>query len=272
MSWAFWRQERSATPRRTQAEEGTEPEANALSEDAALVLRRRARRRLIGAAVLLLAVAIVLPMVLDPAPRPLADNVKIEMPSEKTPFTPRLALPQGDPLPAAANSDAAAPSAADSAAPAASSAATAEPAKPETSAEATQKSAASASADKAGDGTKASTASKSAPAAREATPTKPATAQVASNTATAKPGGKYLLQAAALSTEAAAQDLVARLRKSGLQPYIERVDTKGGVRFRVRVGPYATRAEAQRMQAKLRALGVLASIVPVKSTVSKPAS
>src|SRR5262249_10146379 len=87
-----------------------------------------------------------------------------------------------------------------------------------------------------------------------------AEAKVADNTAKAK-GSKILLQAAALSTDAAAQELSERLRKAGFVPFTERVDTADGVRFRVRIGPYATRDEAQRAQSRLRSLGVSATLV-----------
>ncbi len=56
--------------------------------------------RLIGAAALLLTAAIVVPMLLDPEPKPTSDNIAIDIPSEKTPFTPRLTLP---PVPAPDN-------------------------------------------------------------------------------------------------------------------------------------------------------------------------
>src|SRR2546425_998257 len=52
-------------------------------------IRARMRRRLIGAAALLLGTAVVVPMMLDPAPRPLPDNIPIDIPSERTPFAPR---------------------------------------------------------------------------------------------------------------------------------------------------------------------------------------
>jgi DedD protein len=90
--------------------------------------------------------------------------------------------------------------------------------------------------------------------------TKPAAEAKPAETTRAK-GSRILLQAAALSTDAAAQDLSERLRKAGFAPFTEKVDTADGVRFRVRVGPYATRDEAQRAQARLRALGVSATLV-----------
>jgi DedD protein len=77
---------------------------------------------------------------------------------------------------------------------------------------------------------------------------------------------KFVLQAAAFRNERAAQNLSERLRQAGFQPFIERVDTREGARFRVRVGPYASRIGAQQAQAKLQGLGVMATIVPFKST------
>src|SRR5450830_723622 len=52
------------------------------SVDPVLPEKKRARRRLIGAVALVLAVVIVLPMVLDSEPRPLADDIAIQIPSK----------------------------------------------------------------------------------------------------------------------------------------------------------------------------------------------
>ena len=46
-----------------------------------LQLKKRARRRLVGAIVLVTAVAVVLPMVLDSEPKPVSSNVEINIPS-----------------------------------------------------------------------------------------------------------------------------------------------------------------------------------------------
>jgi DedD protein len=74
-------------------------------------------------------------------------------------------------------------------------------------------------------------------------------------------GGKFAVQAAATSTEQAARELADRLKKSGLAPYTERVDTPDGARYRVRVGPYATREDAERVRARLKSLGINANVV-----------
>ena len=54
--------------------------ARSISEQE-LQLKKRARRRLVGAVVLVSAVAVVLPMVLDSEPKPVRQNVDIHIPS-----------------------------------------------------------------------------------------------------------------------------------------------------------------------------------------------
>ena len=103
MKWAFWRRRkpRATDPGRTDArlsgsEEAAADEAGGRTGQAAR-LRARMRRRLIGAAALLLGTAVVVPMMLDRAPPPLPDNIPIDIPSERVPFTPRLSLPASAP-------------------------------------------------------------------------------------------------------------------------------------------------------------------------------
>ena len=50
--------------------------------DATLPEKKRARRRLIGAIALVLAMVILLPMILDSEPKPLADDIAIQIPSK----------------------------------------------------------------------------------------------------------------------------------------------------------------------------------------------
>jgi DedD protein len=263
MALAFWRDKSAANDKRKQA---TRVRADAGEDgNAATALRVRARRRLIGAAALLLAAVIIVPLVLDPAPRPAADNIPIDIPSEKQPFTPRISLP---PVPDPGQTPLAPPPdlGPDADKPAARGDA---PAKAEPKAEVGSKSEAPKNetakpvrpAPETKPAPKESAPAKSAePKARPATESKAVEPKAADSAARAK-AGKLLLQAAALSTDAAAQDLSERLRKAGFAPFTEKVETADGVRYRVRVGPYTTRDEAQRAQSKLRALGVSATLV-----------
>ena len=244
MSLAFWRRKHTFPdapgPRSPRTNAGGEDSGRA---DPTVALRARARRRLIGAAALLLLVVIVVPMVLDPEPKPLADNISIDIPSEKTKFSPRLALP---PVPAPDNVPLAPPpDAPPTAQPAAGEAPSPTP---------------KASDAKAGEGkpNKAATATKTeeSKAALTADPKSGGDKLPAS-----VKGGKFAVQAAATSTEQAARELADRLKKSGLAPYTERVDTADGARYRVRVGPYATREDAERVRARLKSLGINANVV-----------
>lgn len=222
---AFWRSKDSAadTGKRALPAASTDPAA-ARAEPADIV-RVRARRRLIGAAALLLLVAIVVPMVLDPEPKPVSDNIAIDIPSEKTPFTPRLALP---PVPSPENVPVAPPPEVTPA--------------PEKSEE---------SSAKAADGKKAE--EQRARALLDGkTNAKPAAGEK---------GARFAVQAAAPASETAARDLAERLKKSGLAPYTEKVETKQGARYRVRLGPYVSRDEADGVRTRLKAQGISANLI-----------
>src|SRR5690349_24224026 len=73
-------------------------------------LRRRARRRLVGAVVLALAAAVILPMLLQKEPRPLGEDVAVRVPPvDQGKFVNRLSpdAPKDTPAvpPAAASKD-----------------------------------------------------------------------------------------------------------------------------------------------------------------------
>jgi DedD protein len=69
--------------------------------DEELQLKRRARRRLIGAIVLVTAIVVVLPMVLDSEPKPSGEEVAIRIPSPNSgTFSPKLATEPPAPKPA----------------------------------------------------------------------------------------------------------------------------------------------------------------------------
>src|SRR3546814_3464414 len=69
------------------------PRPSVSSEAQAAELRARARRRLAGAVALVLAAVIVLPMVLDSEPVPVADDIPIRIPDRNTPYQPSVSPP-----------------------------------------------------------------------------------------------------------------------------------------------------------------------------------
>ncbi len=281
MKWAFWRKDdaaasagggRRAAVRAVPADADDDPGR----ADPAQALRVRARRRLIGAAALLLAAVIIVPMVLDPASRPVPDTVPIDIPSEKTPFTPRLPLPpvpdpgqlQGGPPPDANVEPKPAESAAKADKAAADSKASID--KPGSDKEAADKAAADKAAaaklaaEKAAADKAAAAKAADAQRARELLEGKAAKADRSAEKPADKSGkadGRYAVQAAAPRNEQAAKDLAARLKKAGLNSYIEKVQASDGARFRVRVGPFATRNEAEQARTRLKELGVGADLI-----------
>jgi len=254
MGLAFWR-----SKKRT-ASAGDKPASRSpLSQDdevdprldPAAGLRARARHRLIGAAALLLAVAIIVPMVLDPNPRPVSENIPIDIPSERTPFTPRLSLP---PVPAA---DAGTPP------PDQAPVAAAAKAEPKTDLRAEAKAEAKPAAPKPPSEPKAPAKTETkTDEAKPSTVEVPRKASESPETAApASKAGKFAVQAAAPASEKAARELVERLKKGGFTTYTEIVETKDGVRHRVRIGPYATREDAEKARARLKSQGINGNLV-----------
>jgi DedD protein len=219
MGWAFWRAGDSKASEAAESEGRGRDDAEPAAE-----LRARTRRRLIGAAALLAAAVIAVPMLLDRAPRPVPENIVIKAvtaPPASPPSNGTSAIdkpPAVPPAPAEPVADAA-------------------PAAP------------AARASRAVPAESAPKAGRPAGPAAEAPEPSPA------------PAEKFALQVAALSTAAAASTLAARLKSAGFRPYVEAVSTAEGTRHRVRVGPFASRDEAQRAGEKLKAAGFGAALV-----------
>lgn len=275
MKWAFWRSETSTGRKSASGARAAKADGDADGErvDEAAALRTQARRRLIGAAVILLATAAIVPIVLDPQPRPLPESIPIEVRGDRTPFTPKTPLPvpdpaalQGGPLPDAASDADAAASAANAmvrepSPKGAESAPPSQPAEPKTAA--ADPVPPRAAADKAGstvdNKAEAKTKSEARPEAKAEGANATKSAKLAKPAAGAD--ARFAVQAAAPRSEQAARDLMAKLKTAGLPAYVERTDAADGARWRVRAGPFATRAEADRARARLRELGHGADLV-----------
>lgn len=272
--------------------------AAAQRDNAANELRRRARRRLVGAIAMVLAAVIVLPMILDSPPDNVPDDIAIEIPSQNAPFEPRFAeAPRPPELPAGAGNDAtqgvtplpAAPgepaaSATDSRVPASIATITplpgSKPTPPEPEAtrkpeppartEAPAPPAATPARPPAGTGAPARD-SREAEAARALAllqgrnPTSQASSSAAPAAPAAGGGSRYAVQVAAVRSRSGADDLLGRLKSAGLSAYIETIKTPDGEVHRVRLGPYASRAQAETAQNRLQGLpgGYQGNLVPL---------
>ncbi len=230
--------------------------------DEVAIARTRARRRLMGAAVLVMAGVIGFPLVFETQPRPVPVDIPIEIPRKDG--SPALTMPPAR-APAAKASgvvvasprdDGAAateaqrePAASASAVPARPPAPAAEVKKPE--AEPPRAPAAAAANEAA-----------RAKALLEAKPEpKPTAAKATPPAEPAREGGRFVVQAGAFADAAAAREMRARLEKLGLKSYTQVVETSAGSRTRVRAGPFATREEAEKALAKAKAAGVGAVVL-----------
>ncbi len=202
-------------------------------------LRRRGRRRLVGAIALVLLAVIVLPMVFDQQPKQTAP-VNVRIPSEDDGgLSPKVA-----PQPAAPGSPA--PVTADGAPVSAPApAAKAEPAKPEP---APQRPVAPKS-EAAGGGHAVAKADGTEHVRAEA----------------ARSDKEFIVPVAALAEQDKVRLLTARLRAAKLPYYTEAIETKKGKVTRVRVGPFVSREAAERAFAKLEKLGLKPGHVATKS-------
>jgi len=253
------------------------PRPSVSSEAQAAELRVRARRRLAGAVALVLAAVIVLPMLLDSEPIPVANSIAIRIPDRNAPFQPVLtdtassgaqpAAGQVMQAPAVSNSGSqsslSAPLTPLASVPAGTAAGVVPPPtlksepKPETLPKQDPK------ADTKADAAKSSQAnlSRSDDGARalallEGRPTESNTVNKAA--ATKQPTkGNFVVQALSLDTAADAQSQRDKLAASGISNAFvdEPVMVNGMKKFRVRVGPFPSREAAQAAQTRLRTLG-----------------
>jgi DedD protein len=215
--------------------------------DETLELRRRARRRLVGAIALVLALVIVPPWVMDLEPKPVATNLTVEMP--------RPDAGALKPAPAAAPAKPAAPAGAVPPAPlAAAPTAAAEkqtgtvPRPPDVSPE-TGKAGERPKPDAAKAAPKPEPVARAAPAERAGADAKRAEAIL-----NAEPA--YLVPLGAFANKDNVKALEARLAKAGVKYYTEVVTTPGGEQTRVRAGPFPTKEAAEKSREQLKGLGL----------------
>ena len=253
-------QRKEATPE-TPAR-GRKRAAAAPSADAVQQARTRARQRLIGAAVLLAIGVIGFPLLFETQPRPIPVDLPIEVPRREG--APALALPVARaPAPAASVTAPVTPPVV-AQAPAPVITETADDAGREVAPPAGNEAGERAAAAAAPVASRpAAAASRPAPAAsRPAAPTDAARAKaLLEGKPAAADSGRFVVQVGAFGESNAARDARAKVEKLGLKTYTQVVETEGGKRIRVRVGPFASRAEAQQAASRLRAAGLAGNVL-----------
>ena len=213
-----------------------------------LQLRKRARRRLIGAIALVTIVAVFLPMFLDHEPKQVKQDISIQIPSPDSGAFKSKIVPMAPGTPGSKPSSK----------PASEPPSKPAPPKPEV-AQAAPAAAKSAETVPPAHDTEAAPPKPSAPAkAASAAKTPPAPATAAA------PAGKsgFVVQVAALSDADKAKQMQQKIVAAGIKSYTEVVPTAKGEVTRVRAGPFASREEAEKMQSKLKELGLSGNLVP----------
>jgi DedD protein len=242
-----------------------QPPAAEANVDTVQQARTRARRRLIGASVLVVIGVIGFPLLFETQPRPIPVDIPIEIPRKDG--APPLTMPAARPAKPVTGAAAEVPAVR---APAeivtetqADAGRDVPPAPPKPASAAAHPAPAPA---KAADAKSTKTAAPKPATGPASTPVAAAAvadarrAQAllqgkASDKEPAKDGARFVVQVGAFADTAAARDVRQKVEKLGLKTYTQVADTSQGQRIRVRVGPFATRDDADRAQAKIKAAG-----------------
>ena len=207
-------------------------------------VRKRAKHRLIGAAVLVLVGVVGFPLLFDSQPRPIPVDIAIEIPARQSvkplaTATPASATPAPSAAPATPAPDPA-PVAPPAAVASVTPAATPVPAVPAVTAAAAPT---------------APRVVEDSARAKALLEDKPV---VAANESAEL---RLVVQVGAFADAAKAREVRLKLEKAGLKTYTQVADSKEGKRTRVRVGPFANKAEADQAALKIKALDLPATIL-----------
>lgn len=203
--------------------------------DDEIQLKKRARRRLVGAVALVTLVVVFLPMVLDDKPKPVQQDIAISIPERQdNSFTSKIVPLQtqagGAPAQPVVGEAAPAPHPGQSAAP--------EKTQPAENGEAGKPAAATDA---------------------------PAPDRADSASAAGQPAGdSFVVQLGVFSSAANAKQLQAKLSAQKIPSYVETLKISTGSKTRVRAGPFASRVEAEKARDKLKSMGINGVVMPRK--------
>jgi len=256
---------------------GDEPATPTAAPESIEAIRTRAKHRLIGAAVLVLAGVIGFPLLFDNQPRPVAVDIPIEIP-DKARVKPLTVVPPVAAPASVAASGTVSPSAAPTAAASVTTTAPAKPpaAKPAIASVAPPPPAAApqakpvpapgkpavAPADAAKaqallDGKEVMLENKPPMPAVNAAPVAVPVAQPAS----AAGAVRYIVQVGAYADVNKAREARQKLERAGMKTYTQVVNGAEGKRIRVRIGPFENKAEADKAADKVKKLDLPAAIL-----------
>lgn len=210
-------------------------------------VRRRARHRLIGAAVLVLVGVLGFPLLFDTQPRPIAVDIPIEIPARTS-----AAAARAEPSAPAPSSKASAVAAGDSL-DAREEVVEAKVADAKPVAVKTAPRPAEPSDNKAAAERVEKPAEKAPEKVAAKTPVSPADKATGNE--------RIVVQVGAFAEADRAREARLKLERAGLKTYTHVADTPQGKRIRVRVGPFATKAEADKAAQRAKSVGLPATLL-----------
>ena len=270
---------RSRDPQAKEASRRKPAAAAAAPAESVEAMRRRARHRLLGAAVLVLVGVIGFPLLFDTQPRPISVDIPIEIPdrakapplvqpsSQPSASGSVAAAPGGAPVAAASSSGEMITETADGneVAPEKTEAKPVAAAKPEPRPEAKPEPKPEAHAEaKPEPKPAAKPAASNDDAARARALLNGKTPEVvakAEPAAAAADAGRFVVQVGAFNDADKARDVRQRLEKAGIKTYISVAKTASGEWTRVRAGPFGSRAEAEKVAEKVKGLSMSAAVL-----------
>lgn len=220
------------------------------SPDVQLQLKKRARRRLIGAVAIAGLAAVVLPMVMDEEPKQQIQDVQIVIPGQdQAPFAPKVGKPNAA---AVAREKAVAPAVA------------------EVPANKPTEKPAEKTVDRAADKQAEKPAEKPVEKKTEKAPEKAGRVDAPSPKPVEKPAekpakaadskvhdnGQYLILIGAFANPANVKQLQSKIGELGIKVITEPLDSPEGKKTRVRAGPFASREAADKALDKIKRIGV----------------
>ncbi|MCX7139770.1 MAG: SPOR domain-containing protein [Proteobacteria bacterium] len=219
----------------------------------ALQLKRRARRRLVGAVALVTFIVIILPLLLDKEPGPAGPPLDVQIPRQETGGSSRIGPPaasltekKADASPATAE-----PPAANVESPAKKS----EPPAVKSEMPAAKSEASAAKAEPS----KAAAPAKPAPAAAEKAAVAPVQTPDKSEQERAQAAlqdESWVIALDAFSDVKNVKQLQTKLSAAGVKSYTEPVKTSKGELTRVRAGPFPSKEAAEKARTELQAMGL----------------
>lgn len=200
---------------------------NETSADPGLQLKKRARRRLVGAAALALLAIIVLPVVMDHEPRPPLQDIQVRIPSQDSEGLAPLPAPKPTiPNPTTPN-------------PTTPNPASLPPSEP---------GATPAAAPPSGEAA-------AAPLTPPIPAMTPAVAEPAAEVAQ-QPQQQWVVQLGTYKDAGNVKNLLTKLQEMHVPAYTEKIDADKGARTRVRAGPFTSREAAEKAQTRIKKIGV----------------